>query len=219
MALSLKLSRTGINKTGTEMYLSDVTGIYSEDNPGGYGTPNPSREQLALVFQAIYHPSTGDEFLEIIPYDPETVENITIQTNKDGYIEVVVAAVPKTVPTVEGEYGYQSGNIVQLVGGSLVPKTPLELLADPLYTQVTSFKTVLLARIAIYRNRANLDLVKLKQAKADDRSHNRVIADKEAEFNFVRGLLEGARYQWCLDSYISAQLIVESFNELIQQDV
>ena len=60
----------------------------------------------------------------------------------------------------------------------------------------------------------NLELVKLYQAKNEDRAHNRVIADKDNQFKFVKGLLEGARYLWCSDNYTGAQLVVESFNEL-----
>ena len=217
MALTLKLSRTGINSTGTEMYISDVTGNYSEDNEGGWGFPNTVRETSALVFQAIYHSSSGDSEEEIVTYDPETVSSITINTSKDGYYEVIAVALPKTAPVVEGGYGW-NGSIVQLVGGELVTKTPQELFKDPLFTEAVSFKTMLLARLAIYRNRTNLDLVKLKQSKQDDRSHNREIADKDVHFSFVRGLLEGARYLWCIDSYVESQLLVESFNELLLEN-
>ena len=214
MALALKLSRTGINSTGTEMYISDVTGNYSEDNEGGWGFPNTTRETSALVFQVLYHSSTGDTNEEIVTYDPETVSNITVNTSKDGYYEILAAAIPKTVPTIEGSYGWDSG-IVQLTNGQLVTKTVQDLYKDPLFLETVSFKTMLLARLAIYRNRTNLDLVKLKQSKQDDRSHNREIADKDNHFSFVRGLLEGARYLWCIDSYTESQLLVESFNELI----
>ena len=215
MALTLKLSRTGINNTGTEMYISDVTGIYSEDNKGGWGTPNTERALVMLAVQAIYHASTGDEDVEIVPYDPETTEGVTINTSKDGYYDIIAVAVSKTAPTVEGAYGW-SGGVVQMVDGTLVAKTPEDLLKDPLFLEAVSFKTILLARLTIYRNRTNLNLVRLKQSKNDDRSHNREISDKEEHFSFVRGLLEGARYLWCLDSYVDAQLLVESFNELLE---
>ena len=34
MALKLNLSRVAINSTGTEMYIADTTGEYSEDTGG-----------------------------------------------------------------------------------------------------------------------------------------------------------------------------------------
>ena len=214
MALKLNLSRVAINSTGTEMYIADTTGEYSEDNVGGYGGINPIRNTLAVLYSCKYNSSTGSEVVEILPYDPETVETITLNTTKDGYYEVIAVAVPKTTPVVEGNYGYVNGSIVKLVEGQLVTKTVEEVYADPLYLNGVSFKTVILARIAITRSRLNLEIVKLYQAKNEDRAHNRVIADKDNQFKFVKGLLEGARYLWCSDNYTGAQLVVESFNEL-----
>lgn len=216
MSLKLKLARTAINSIGTEMYISDVTGDYvAETNEGGWGFPNELRGSTALMFQAIYHKSTGEEDVEIIPYDPETVEGITLLTQNDGYYEVIAVAVPKVAPAVEGTYGWIDGQIVQLVEGNLIPKTVKEVHEDILFTSSASFKTILLARTAIYRNRLNLKLVKLMHSKNDDRSHNREIADLSDKFDFVKGLLEGARYLWCSDNYVKAQLVVESFDEIL----
>lgn len=133
MALKLNLSRVAINSTGTEMYIADTTGEYSEDNVGGYGGINPIRNTLAVLYSCKYNSSTGSEVVEILPYDPETVETITLNTIKDGYYEVIAVAVPKTTPTVEGNYGYVNGSIVKLVEGQPVAKTIEEVYADPLY--------------------------------------------------------------------------------------
>ena len=217
MSLKLTLARTAINSTGTEMYISDVTGNYVvETNEGGWGTPNELRGSTAIMFQAIYHKSTGDEDVEIVPYDPETVENITLLTLSDGYYEILVVAIPKGIPTVENTYGWIDGQIVQLVGGLLVPKTVKEVYEDTLFTSSTSFKTILLARTAIYRSRLNINLVTLMQSKNNDRAHNREIADLADKFDFVKGLLEGARYLWCSDNYVKAQLVVEAFDEILE---
>lgn len=220
MALQLKLSRTSINNIGTEMYLSDVTGSYnSETNPGGYGGINQTRNSVALLIQSILHKSTEDVNIEIKEYDPEAVEHFTLLTREDGYIETIMVAVQKTEPTIEFSYGWTSVlGLVQLVGGLFVPKTPLDLYNDPMFLEATSFKTVLLARMAIYRNKTNLELIRIKQAASNDRSHNREIVDKEREFSFVRGLLEGARYQWCMENYTESQRIVESFTNLTEQN-
>ena len=218
MALKLKLSRTSIDATGTKMYISDVTGPYSEDNPGGWGTVNPMREQSNLFFEAKYITSKGEVPIEISPYNPETVENIELNTTSDGYIEVLAVAVPRTAPQSDGEIGTQDGVIVKMVDGAIVQVTVQQLCDDVTFLNSVSFKTVLLARITIYRNRKNIDLIKLRQSKNDDRSHNRDIADLQEKFNFVRSLLDGAIYLWCSDKFIKAQLLIESFNEVIKDE-
>lgn len=207
--MELKLSRTGINKVGTEMYISDVT---------DWAEASVTRESVALFFKAIYITSKGEFDVEILPYDPLTVEHITLKTDKDGYIAIMAVAVPETVPVTPGAYGVSNGQIVQLVDDALESKTVTDLINNPLFLDAVTFRTILLARIAIYRNRKNLELIKLKISKFDDRAHNREIADIENQHNFARGLLEGVVYLWCSDNYVQAQEIVEAFNSLIEQD-
>jgi hypothetical protein len=219
MALKLKISRTGINNLGTEMYLSDVTGNYiSESNEGGWGVPNPERGLKALIAQAILHTSQGDVDVAMVDYNPESVEHFTLLPTTDGYIEFIMVAVDKFLPTIIDKYGWtlQSG-LVKLTESGIVSVKPTDLFKDPLFLDAVSFKTVLLARCAIYRNRQNLELIRVRKAANEDRSHNREIADKEKHFNTVRGLVEGARYQWCMENYTEAQTIVETFNNLISQ--
>lgn len=217
--LQLQLNRTGINSNGTEMYLSDATGDYHvDDNPGGWGAPNPERASKAVLIQAFNNTSEGAVEFEVNEYDPETVDSFVIQCAADGYIETFMIAVDKVEPTVEGAYGWTAtAGLVKLEEGVLVDKTVKEVYEDVLFQDSLSYKTVLLARIAIYRNDLNLKLVQKRMQKYDDRGHNREIADLQEQFNFVRSLLEGARYQWCLDSYTEAQRVVEAFNEIIDE--
>lgn len=219
MALQLKLARTGIDSVGTKMYLQDATGDYHvDDNPGGWGAPNPERVDRAVLVQAFNRKSTASDEAVFDPYDPETVDKFTLNCTADGYYEIFIVSVPKTTPTAEGEYGWDAiGGLVGFKDGAVVAATPEEVYNEPLYTEATSFKTVLLARVAIHRNTKNLELVKLLMAHHDDRGHNRDIADAEDHFNTVRTLLEGARYMWCQDNYTEAQRIVESFNEVIDE--
>jgi len=221
MALKIKLSRTAIDATGTEMYISDVTGDYSSENEGGWGSPNITREESNLFFQAFYITSKGKEPVIIEPYDIGADEKtITLFTDKDGYIEVLAAAVSKAVPNSEGGVGTSlNGDIVIFKDGELVPTTIEELITnEPLFLEVVSFKTVLLSRITIHRNRLNIDVIQLKQSKNNDRSHNMQLVNLEKRFNFVRGLLDGAIYLWCSNKFIKSQLLVESFNEILKED-
>ena len=219
MGLKLKISRTGINNLGTEMYLSDITGDYIVDtNEGGWGTPNPERGLKAIIAQAVLHTSQGDIDVDVADYNPESVEHFTVLPTTDGYIEFIMIAVDKSLPTVVDTYGWtlQSG-LVKMTESGLVTVTPVDVFKDPFFIDAVSFKTVLLARCAIYRNRQNLDLIRVRKAANEDRSHNREIADKEKNFNTFRGLVEGARYQWCMENYTEAQTIIETFNNLIVQ--
>jgi hypothetical protein len=213
MALKLKIVRNAVNSVGTEMYLIDATGDYSAENLGGWGAPNPERTAKALLIETTYHESEKDTAVELYEYDPETVENFTVKCTADGYYEIVMVAVDKFTPIVEGNYGWTSiGGLTQLSGGVLVPKTPNEVFADALFLDGVSFKTVLLSRLAINRNDLNLQLVKLLLQHNDDRGHNRDIVDITEKHNEAKALLDGAKYQWCLDNYTYAQRIVESSN-------
>ncbi|WP_428743157.1 hypothetical protein [Tenacibaculum sp.] len=216
MALALKLLRTGINSVGSEMYLQDSTGDYIlETNEGGWGVPNPERNSKALLVEAFLNKTAGPVSVEVKEYDPETVDNFTLLTKEDGYYEVFMVAVDKQVPTVEGEYGWDAlQGLLKFEGGSVKSVTPKTLYDDPTFADAVSFKTVLLANIAIYRNTKNLELIKLRMQKYNDRAHNREIEDLENHFFFVRSLLDGANYMWCADNYTEAQRIVESFNEV-----
>ena len=220
--LQLKVSRTAINETGEEMYLADVTGNYNDpDNLGGWGAPNPDRTSKALVAEAFLNKSDdagGKKDVALDPYDPETVSNFLLHTDEDGYYEFIMVAVDKVEPTIEGTYGWTaSTQLVKLEDGVLVRAYPSELLADENFLDAVSFKTLLIARMNIERNRRNLKLVELMMANYDDGAHNREIADAQEEFDFINVLTEGAYYQWCIDGYTAAQLIVEGFENYINE--
>jgi hypothetical protein len=215
MALSLKLSRLGINSTGEEMYIQDVTGDYSAENTGGWGVPNALRSEKALLIQGIQRTSTTDDTATFVEYDPETVSTFVLDTTVDGYYDIILVAVDKVTPTVEGTYGWtSSGGLVQFSGGVLVSKVPEDLYKDILFLDAVSFKTVLLARSSILRNRKLLELVQAMKAGNNDRGHSREIVDLSKNFDYIRTLLESARLFWCSDLYTEAQIIVESLNEL-----
>lgn len=205
----LSLSRTGINRIGTEMYISDTT---------DWGTSTTPRGSVSLFFDAIYITSKGEFKIDILPYNPEAVDNIVLQTPQDGYIKIFMIAVPTSEPTVNDELGTKDGQIVKFNNGTLEVVTIQELVANPLFLNVTEFKTLLLARIIIYRNRKNLKLVMLKMTRHDERDYNREISDIQTQHDLARGLLEGAMYLWCMDNFVQAQEIVEAFNSIIQED-
>ena len=53
MALILNIISEGVNAEGTELNLTDDTGTYNvSDNPGGYGSPNPVKNEVATILLA-----------------------------------------------------------------------------------------------------------------------------------------------------------------------
>lgn len=221
MALKLQLSRSGINPTGTEMYLSDVTGDYAAGtNEGGWGIPNPLRSEKALLLQGFQRGSTVDGDAVFADYDPETVANFTMLPTVDGYYEIYMIAVDKIVPIVEGAYGWTTATgLVQLVDGLVVAKTVADVYNDILFLDKVSFKTVLLANSTIYKNHKLLELYNESKANNSDKGHVRKLEELKSNFEYVKVLLESARLFWCSNLYTESQVAVESLNELVIDDV
>lgn len=217
--LELKLIRTGINTLGSEMYLQDATGIYdSPDNEGGWGIPNPERNSKALLVSAFNNTSDGPKEATVQEYDPETVTDFVMESLVDGYYEVFAVAVDKSIPTVEGDYGWTiDSGLVRLEDGVNVSVKPEDLYNDPTFDDSVSYKTVIIARSAIYRNTKNLELVNLRMAHFEDRGHNREIEDLQEHYNTVKALIDGSLYAWCSDNYTEAQRILESFNTITNE--
>lgn len=219
MSLKLQITRTGINTVGTEMYLADATGDYHvDDNPGGWGAPNPERNTKSILVQSFLQKSDGPVDVEVTGYDPLTVTQFILNTKEDGYYETLAIAVDNVDPTVEDAYGWSSLNgLTQLKDGVLVAKTVNEVYDDPLFLDGVSYKTILLARMAIYRNKKNLELVQLRSVNNEDAGHVRELADAIDHFSYVKSLLDGAWYLWCADNYTGSQKIVESFDNVLDE--
>lgn len=89
MALTINIVKSSLNSDGTVMNLSDSTGAYNvSDNPGGYGTPNPDRDQLAIYLRAYNKRSDDDVALSIATYDKVTASTWAVTLNKDGWQQV-----------------------------------------------------------------------------------------------------------------------------------
>ena len=110
---------------GLTVYVDDDTGDYNAmTNPGGYGTPNPARADLALIMIAYYAASTGNTALTITVYDPETVEQwIATNTDTDGHLEFSIYSVAKKtgseVPALNDFVYDFSANQLQRWNGSV----------------------------------------------------------------------------------------------------
>ncbi len=97
MALELK-SDFSQKADGTEVYfeVEDATGLYDAvDNPGGFGDPNPDRNEVALIFYGNHKRVAGDVEVVVNSYDPLTVDTFTISMAKlqNGHLEAYIFAV------------------------------------------------------------------------------------------------------------------------------
>jgi hypothetical protein len=90
MALVINIVKSSINDAGTELNLSDSTGVYEvSDNPGGYGTPNPDRADIALILVANNkRQDDGDVECTVQTYNPVTATTFIVELNKDGWYQV-----------------------------------------------------------------------------------------------------------------------------------
>lgn len=96
MSLVLALTKGSLSSDGTTLTITDDTGSYdASENPGGYGSPNEARADLALFLKAYNKRYDGedeiqDTELSISTYDPEDVSEWTLTMNEDGWIQATV---------------------------------------------------------------------------------------------------------------------------------
>lgn len=90
MSLVLVISKDSISSDGTTMTIVDSTGDYNvTTNPGGYGTPNPDRADIAIILRAFAKRISEDDIeLDIASYDPENATEWEITLNKDGWQQI-----------------------------------------------------------------------------------------------------------------------------------
>lgn len=122
MALSQVFS-VSQNQAATVFYPSDDTGDYSLTNPGGYGSPNTARADLAILLVVKYHPSTATVALTVGTYDPKTVTDWTVTGNgKDGHFSFTFYSVARKTGSetpVLNNFVYDfTGNQLQRWNGS-----------------------------------------------------------------------------------------------------
>lgn len=98
--------------------LTDETGDYSATNTGGYGSPNPARNTLALLVYAVDRTSGTDTQVSPITFTPSTVEDIIFQFDDDSdrYVRAYLFAVPiQTGSEDTGDYYWNSADGLEIV--------------------------------------------------------------------------------------------------------
>ncbi len=91
MALIINIVKDSINDSGTELNLKDSTGLYvaSDNNPTGYGGPNPNRTDIAIILLPYNkRQDEGDVLCTTQNYNPVVDETFVVNLHKDGWYQV-----------------------------------------------------------------------------------------------------------------------------------
>lgn len=194
------------------IYLNDETGDYdASDNPGGYGTPNTARADLALIVLAAYKASTGDEELTPSTYDPESVEQWEYASNgKDGHFQFDVYPVAKktgaeTPSTNDFVYDFSGDQLQRWNGSAWVSAEDSELEDNDEAHTTVDYPILALMWIAFN----NLNKLSISGCKSESKSDiQKYIMDTENMLNGVIALFaEG--------SYAQAQENIEKYQSRV----
>jgi hypothetical protein len=220
MALLLK-SDTSINALGTELYIEflEATGDYHvDDNPGGFGAPNPTRNSLAIFLYAVHKKVAGDVAASIVAYNEASVESFTVNINSavNGVLDFFILAVPFFVE----EGVYEDDDIVyditspstpifkKMVEGEWVPILITDLLADETIDQQHDFAFPIPDAIAFSKSlNAQQQIVLTKKINGE------CVEDdfKEAitKFRSVDSTIKVATDTFCSQGFNQAQIKIE----------
>lgn len=218
--LQLK-SAVSQNQGGTELYIEMVTatGVYdATTNPGGFGSPNPVRNSVALIFYGNNKKSAGDVLQSPDAYDPATVTSFTIQITNDnnGILEYFVWALPifdDMLVYVDDDIVYDQENpaapfIKKMIASVWTPILPIDLITETIegtledvaffFPRAIAFRDELnVARLRINR--------KLQAGDATDLDYD----TSKTNFDLVEGLLDIASKAFCGGAFNEAQLRLE----------
>jgi len=224
MPLGLKSAET-INALGTEMYVEflNATGVYDvDDNPGGFGTPNPDRNQVAIVMFAEHKKVAGDVAASIQGYNALSVESFTIDITKsvNGVCNYVIFSIlifdPGTVYE-NGDVRYDTTNasahfIKEMVDDEWVERTPEELIDNEEVVQLNKFAFPISSAIEFERS---LNAIKMKVLRrfVNCECEKEEYEPKRNDFEYVAGLLQSATNAFCTQAYNEAQIDIEKIFE------
>lgn len=220
MALQLK-TKTTINELGTELYIefTEATGLYDEENnPGGFGAPNPARNTLAIFLHAVHKNVAGDVGADVHPNTPGNVEAFTINMTKgvNGVLHFIVMAIP----LFDSDGVYEDGDVVynttdpltpailKMVESEWVEKTLAELVSDDNITHVEDYAFPIPAAIALSQslNAKKLSLLrKLVSGKCANEDYS-VIRN---QYEYVDSTIKAATASFCRQAFNQAQLKIE----------
>jgi hypothetical protein len=205
---------------GTQLYIEffNATGNYdASTNPGGFGTPNPARNTLAMVFYGNFKRVSGDVLAIPLAHDPITVSSYTLDiVGLNGVLDYFIYAIPIFNPIgtyVDGDIVYDNQAtpfIKKRVSGVWVPIQPADVANQTIVVQ-TEGVAFPIPEMAAYRNDLNASRMSQLQLKIDEGDN----ADWEDYyltrdgFDYVDGMLDAATKDFCAAAYAPAQVKLE----------
>lgn len=219
MALVLKADVT-ISDDGTQLFIEflEATGTYDEENnPGGFGAPNPARNALAIILFA-EHKVAGDVAATVLAYSPLSVSSFTVTMTKEvnGVLAYTILALP--IFAEEGDYDdgdvvYDNTNpaapfIKEMVEGVFVERTAEEIVGNATVTQKNAYSFPIPDAIALQDELAAEKLRVLRdylngKCKGED---YKILRDR---YEFVEALLISGTNAFCAAAYNEAQIDLE----------
>lgn len=194
---------------GTQIYIEflEATGTYDvDDNPGGFGAPNPARNTLAIVIFAEHKLVAGDQDADVLQYNPLTVASFTININKavNGVINWVIMALP----IFDDEVTYSNGTVVwdntnpiapiikKMVDSEWVVKTLEEAANDSTVTKVDEYSFPIPDAIT-FANELNASRLKLLRAFVNKQCGKDEYVGALINYQYVDALMISAIAAFC----------------------
>lgn len=223
MALEIK-SKTLVAKPVDKYRVTDITGMYSVNNAGGWGAPNPELAQSAIWAVVIRKASGGDELLSPVltnfVYDPtasnDKETSIEFNYKNDGRLATYLGRLPVSLDGIlyvtgasilNGDYFYYSsgGNYAwKRVGSDNVALTSLVELTENSGTVSQKFcEEIIPGRLAV-------ELQKLYKKYRLERTKKCDNAEEiHQEYLKFYGDIQGAVYAFYSDLKVEAQEQIE----------
>lgn len=228
MGVILNIVESSISVDGKYLNLTDATGLYNvSDNPGGYGTPNLNKNQVATILLANNkRQDEGDILLTVQPYNPTVDYNYIVNIYKDGWYQIKsfglrLYSVNTSFSITEATYDSASGQIRKILTktgtGPYVYTyqvlTPSDLDSS---TVITSTESILNALVLVSLTECLALSDKNFFNGAGPLTNTTVMVD-DANFNTylkIDTYLKSINYSFGFGNYTQAQLKVEQAEKI-----
>lgn len=220
MALVLK-TKTTRAADGSQLFIEfyNATGLYNvSTNPGGFGSPNPIRNTLAMIFYGNHKRVAADVLAVPLAYDPVTVESYTLALpGVNGVLDYNIFAIPIFDPMgsyADGAIVWDNQNptvpfIKKRVSSAWVVKQPADIIGEAIIVQKEGFAYPI-PEMEKYRNELNTSRLNLLSEKVESGVDEQVDYDTVRNaFDFVDGLLDASGQDFCSGAYNEAQKKLE----------
>ena len=224
MAIQYKLRNTHtFNSSSSRLYLEDNTGIYNAStNPGGYGSPNLTRNSVALIPVGLYKSSVGNKFITFDTYNPLTATVFNAQLVADGWYEFHLLSLPlynpmllQTYNTGDSYYSVNDSSIVtiQLDSTGLVNQA---ILVDSSTLLATDYDVAKSEDELVVASNTKI-MIRINALLSDLITNNIDFKDKKLtrlkdNYNAVRVILQGSLYEFARGNKAVAQKNLEFLN-------